>query len=362
MRIVLLLATTLGAFACDPSRQDSPLDTAAGVFGLNPTPVVQIGVTDGPFELQFHKATSARRLADGRIVVADGDSKQLRWFDAEGRYLHHVGRKGEGPGEFRGVMHLIAWPGDTIAVLDPGLLRLSLFDLDGEFVRSQTETSIEGSLPWVPWLSHRTVVFGAPAAADRACVMAALAVAPAYPIEQGVRFLVRDEAGRLWLREGPDSAARWTVLGRNGAALGTAELPPTFDLVHAGESEVIGRVAAEDGTERIVAFAITDSREAGDCLPPVTAPVLPDSLDTMKPHVRNLMVAEEATYADLGQYSTEGLERFIRLPEGKVVWVHKADKGGWMGGVLNLLDGTACVTAMGNVVAGGWRDGAIICG
>jgi len=185
---------------------------------------------------------------------------------------------------------------------------------------------------------------------------------PGYPVEQGLRFLVRDEAGRSWLREGPDSAAHWTVWGRDGTALGTATLPPGIDIVHAGVDEVVGRVPADDGTERIVSFAVTDTREIGTCLPPVAEPAVSDSVDRMKVHVRNLMVAEEATYADLGQYSTGGLERYIRLPEGKTVWVYKADKGGWMGGVLNLLDGTACVTAMGNVVAGGWRDGAIICG
>ena len=363
MRRSSLLALALSAFGCTPTPgSDSAAGGSSAVFGLAVAPTVQIGVTDGPFELQFHKATSARRLADGRIVVADGDSKQLRWFDAGGGYLQHVGRRGEGPGEFRGVMHLIAWPGDTIAVLDPGLLRLSIFDLNGGFVRAQTETSIEGILPWVPWLSRRTVVFGASDPADRACVSAALAAMPAYPVEQGLRFLVRDEAGRSWLREGPDSAAHWTVWGRNGVALGTAALPPTFDLVHAGRDEVVGRVAAEDGTERIVAFAITDTQDVGTCLPPVAEPTVSDSVDGMKVHVRNLMVAEEATYADLGRYSAEGVERYIRLPEGKTIWVHKADKGGWMGGVLNLLDGTACVTATGNIVAGGWRDGAIICG
>ena len=42
----------------------------------------------------------ADRLDDGTILVADGESRQLRLFDANGRLVKKVGRSGRGPEEF----------------------------------------------------------------------------------------------------------------------------------------------------------------------------------------------------------------------------------------------------------------------
>jgi hypothetical protein len=47
-----------------------------------------------------------------------------------------VGAAGEGPGEFRSIDQLLVLPGDTILVQDRRLDRLTVFDLDGEFVRT----------------------------------------------------------------------------------------------------------------------------------------------------------------------------------------------------------------------------------
>ncbi len=84
----------------------------------------------------FSRIRYAIRLEDGRIVVADGDSRTLRFFDAEGASLGVTGRQGGGPGEFRDISFMSRWPGDSILVWDLQQRRLSLHDDQGTLVRT----------------------------------------------------------------------------------------------------------------------------------------------------------------------------------------------------------------------------------
>ncbi len=79
-------------------------------------PVVELGVLEGQPAHQFSQVVGATRLSDGRIAVADGGSKELRFFDTNGRHLVSVGGPGEGPGEFRFLYSLDRLPGDTLIV------------------------------------------------------------------------------------------------------------------------------------------------------------------------------------------------------------------------------------------------------
>ena len=68
---------------------------------LSPEPAVDIGVLEGAPEYQLFRVGGALRLDDGRIVVANGGTGELRFYDEAGSYLSASGRKGEGPGEFK---------------------------------------------------------------------------------------------------------------------------------------------------------------------------------------------------------------------------------------------------------------------
>ena len=72
--------------------------------------------------------------AAGRIYVADRKPVVIKVFDASGRFLHTIGREGEGPGEFRAAF--IAVHGASLVVHDPQVSRTSVFDTAGTFVRS----------------------------------------------------------------------------------------------------------------------------------------------------------------------------------------------------------------------------------
>jgi hypothetical protein len=108
-------------------------DTAAlPRWELSPQPLIDIGGGSTP-EDQLFGVSSATRLSDGRIVVAEGASGRLRFYDANGSHIMDVGRRGSGPGEFRYVGQIVKLPGDTILALNSAQAILR-FDPQGEYL------------------------------------------------------------------------------------------------------------------------------------------------------------------------------------------------------------------------------------
>jgi len=104
------------------------------VWNARGEPVVDIGGGDDAGQ-DLHLVRGAVRLSDGRIVVANSGSGELRVFDGAGKYLNPIGRKGQGPGEFGSLGAVWSLPGDTLVALDNQTSRFSLFTPSGEFVR-----------------------------------------------------------------------------------------------------------------------------------------------------------------------------------------------------------------------------------
>jgi hypothetical protein len=100
-------------------------------------PSVVIGDVAGADEYLFDRIMGVQRLSDGRWVVADMGSSQLRYYNAAGRHVQSVGRSGEGPGEFGQVMGMYRLAGDTIAV-DDFRNRIHFIDGTGAFVGQLT--------------------------------------------------------------------------------------------------------------------------------------------------------------------------------------------------------------------------------
>ena len=101
---------------------------------LGDTPLLDIGRLDGPDETQFFRVIAGARLSDGSLVLGSIGSHDLRRFTADGEHLWTVGREGEGPGEFVGLMRLVASAGDTILTYDFRQRRFSRFSPDGTFL------------------------------------------------------------------------------------------------------------------------------------------------------------------------------------------------------------------------------------
>ncbi len=124
------------------------VESSTGAWGegsgwtLADAPELDIGVLEGAEEYQLFRVRDARRMDDGRLVVANGGTNEIRWYDAEGRFLRAAGGDGEGPGEFKGLGWLRAFRGDSFAVYDFNLGRISVLGDDGAFVRTLKITPV----------------------------------------------------------------------------------------------------------------------------------------------------------------------------------------------------------------------------
>lgn len=118
---------------------------------VGPEPLIEIGGAADDARYQLFQVVDAARLSDGRIVVANAGSHELRFYDARGAYVSAVGREGGGPGEFRGmgIKSLQVGAGDSIYVFDYSSQRLSVFDARGQLARDFSVLSSNASLAYV---------------------------------------------------------------------------------------------------------------------------------------------------------------------------------------------------------------------
>lgn len=74
--------------------------------------------------LELTRVAGAVRLANGRLLVAEAATHEVRTFDPSGRLVETIGRTGDGPGEFRSLA-IIGQVGDTILIADRRLRRVT---------------------------------------------------------------------------------------------------------------------------------------------------------------------------------------------------------------------------------------------
>ncbi len=110
--------------------ESEPRDRQFGTVGTEPT--LEIGLVDGNPPYQFHQVRSVRQLSDGRVVVANGGTQEVRFFDPTGAFLGSTGRRGAGPNEFENLARLEQIQGDSLVIFDSRLLRVTVLGPDGE--------------------------------------------------------------------------------------------------------------------------------------------------------------------------------------------------------------------------------------
>lgn len=113
-------------------------------FSLSMEPRVRIGAVDDadPASLLM-QVEDVVRLLDGRIVVLERVSGEVRWFSATGEHLLTRGGRGRGPQEVALPMGLVRLAGDSLAVIDGGF-ELLMFDATGAFVRLERSSRPHG--------------------------------------------------------------------------------------------------------------------------------------------------------------------------------------------------------------------------
>ena len=102
---------------------------------IDATPVVTIGASEADTNDLLTAVVGAIRLPDGRILVGDLGAYSLRLFSAAGKPLRRFGRKGAGPGEV-GYLKSLLQCGDSLVTMDIEAQRVSVFSMEGAYVRS----------------------------------------------------------------------------------------------------------------------------------------------------------------------------------------------------------------------------------
>ncbi len=97
-------------------------------------PLLTIG-QEGDARYEFSRLAYVDGRADGGVVVVDGVSAEIRFFDAAGTHERSVGGQGQGPGEFLFVTGAQMLPGDTLAVFDGRNRRVTFVAPDGTMDR-----------------------------------------------------------------------------------------------------------------------------------------------------------------------------------------------------------------------------------
>jgi hypothetical protein len=120
----------------------TPLWAAGEEWSLSQ--VLKVGSIGDDPDYAFGAVTGVALLSDGRIVVADGIARHLKFFQADGSYERTVGRAGSGPEEFGAVSALLVLAGDTLVVADRANQRVSRIDPQGKWLGGRRVPRDEG--------------------------------------------------------------------------------------------------------------------------------------------------------------------------------------------------------------------------
>lgn len=129
-------------------------NTEQGLWAAQSVPAVtedlRIGQAEGDPDYQFGQIASIAVGSDSSIYVLDQQGRQVRVYDASGKYVRSIGRGGNGPGELsQTVTSVLVGAGDTIYIPDLGLQRLNRFTSTGEYLNSFPIPMVEGlAMKW----------------------------------------------------------------------------------------------------------------------------------------------------------------------------------------------------------------------
>lgn len=132
------------------------------------TPSLSIGSQGGEDPYLLFGVEDAFVLDDGRVVVANSASGEIRVFASDGTHMASFGGIGEGPGEFAQYdpVAVSAWPGDSIVAGAWWGGRIEVFDADGGHGRTATlgegKFSFAGLLPDGIILAAPSIAIGVP--------------------------------------------------------------------------------------------------------------------------------------------------------------------------------------------------------
>lgn len=386
--LAVVLTSSLGVGACGEggdSGEGSALFQAEHpleAWRLSETPLLEIGVREGEEPYQLHRARGSLRLDDGRIVVVNAGSQELRFFGPDGQYLSAVGGNGEGPGEFRFPTRIRKDSGDSFQVWDQNLQRVSFFDSQGAFQGShQLEPTREVFFPGDEWLHGRFWIDSPLRPSAREPVRRAVQSIPVPDSLAGLFFLKVTQQGRIWVSEArppADTAITWDVYDLEGRARARVVTPSHFEPHEVGPDYVIGRFLDDLDINFIRLYALekpanSPSGPGLDPSPPavnprprlIRSPAEEEALTPLKDLMKWMATRQEINWAEHYSYTASLSELFSDtrhgVPDGVVASILFASPEGWMGVATDSESGDYCALAYGFFIPMGWTPGMVIC-
>jgi len=404
----LLAALVLVAPGCDGSDAgrrpigEDALTRADGPAGAVPTwnvsrePLLEIGVLGGDEAYQLHGVTSVARLPDGGVVVANGGSDELRFFDAQGRFFARQGRSGEGPAEWRSVSRVRVVDGSEgqrgeenldggapeVRVYDNSLRRVGTVALDATFVGSEPMRS-DVLFPGDHWLYGRFVVDSPIEPEGRGVLRPALDRMGARTLEAPVHMVRVSAGGHLWVSEWQSSNVpiEWTVHDLEGEPVATLETPGGFELHDVGRDWLlgVGRDSLDVQYVRLYELdrggssydpsalvrAVTSAAE-GRLGNPLFRPLKGDSIAHINGALKSMAAHQEIHYSEHFRYASSvdslGSARFsFELPEKVEAQILRAGSDGWAARFVDIDDGRGCMLTYGAFTLVGISNGSVLC-
>lgn len=352
--------------SCDkkPIRPEAGANSPDWSLG---NPGVTIGVAEGEEPYELAGASASIRLPDGRIVIANSGTSQLRIFDSTGTFIESIGRKGEGPGEFTGSMQIVSLSDSEFAVFDQSAQRLSIFDTSGTLAReSRTMAEAGSDFPLWVWLYRDAWVTGPADTSQRAAVRGILGKLAELP-PGSYRYVHVATDGRVWSQQRIPGAAPlpWEIHSSTGALVGRIVLPAGTEIHQIGHDFVLLRDWGENDVERIqlYPFSETRGRTEADVRPPRSQDAAPDSSARTRvtAAMRDLVMAQEMFYVDSGAYARTASGLNWKGPPGTSLHLMAADKRGWVGVVVLQGQAFLCGMAVGGSTPPGWPEGSPKC-
>jgi hypothetical protein len=129
MKALVLASVLLGVMAC---RSDTPLSREATGPAVSLVDSVVLSESGAKYIAQLGGVAED---GAGRYLITDMAQSRVVRFAPDGRWLDVIGRKGDGPGEFRGPTQAVPMSNGAFAVGDDQLRRLTVFDAAGERMR-----------------------------------------------------------------------------------------------------------------------------------------------------------------------------------------------------------------------------------
>jgi hypothetical protein len=115
------------------NAEPSGLDSTS--WRVDSVPEVSIGVAQGPKEYMLSRVIGLVQFADGRVMILNAGTEDVRVYDSTGTFIRSFGGEGQGPGEYINLSRIHRHVGDSLLLVDHEGMRAHVLTADGGEVR-----------------------------------------------------------------------------------------------------------------------------------------------------------------------------------------------------------------------------------